>query len=170
MAFIGDLNEKLDQVEDRSYDPIPEGWYTAEIKAVDIKDTKDGTGKRMNIEFSVTGPEYVGRRVFAGLNIRNQNQKTEQFALQDLKSIRSSLGLVQMRDTDEMIGRALSIKVVIKPAADGYEAKNEIRGYKAIEGGKMPTPNAAPKPAGASLPPWAKKPAEPAATPDSPIF
>jgi hypothetical protein len=161
MAFIGDLNEKMDAVEDRSFEPIPAGWYTAVIKSADIKDTKAGTGKILNIRFDITGPARAGAVIFVGLNIRNPNPTAETIALQDMKAIRAAIGMAQVTDTDQLVGRAIQIKVDIQPAKDGYDAKNVVKGYKALEGGAMPMPAAGvpgvPKPAQAkAAPPWAR--------------
>jgi hypothetical protein len=51
------------------------------------------------------------------------------------------------------------IKLATKAAEGQYEPSNEIKGWKAIEGGAMPKPAAAPSaPASApASPPWAKK-------------
>ena len=160
--FFEELNSRVNNVAERTSDfaPIPEGWYKATIKDVQIKDTKDGTGKIMNFRFDIVGPTNAGRVVFNGLNIRNKNPKTEEYALQDLKQIRQALGLGQIKDTNDMIGKNLEIKVAIKEAEGQYEAKNITKGYKAIVGGTMPMPTAATTQTSKATPPWAQAQAQ----------
>ena len=161
MAFLGDLNEKLNQVQDTSFEPIPDGWYTAIIKECIVKPTADGTGQRMNVRFDITGPTRAGAVVYEGFNIRNKNPKAEEIALQQMKAMRDACGIINLQDTDQFIGRALQVKVAIQPAKDGYDAKNTVKGFKAVEGG---APRPAPAPAAtaqaqaaSSTPPWARK-------------
>ena len=80
MAFLGDLNDKLEGVEPQSFELLPDGWYTASIKEVTVAPTKDGTGQRMNVRFDITGPTRAGAVIFEGLNVRNKNE-------QDRKSV-----------------------------------------------------------------------------------
>jgi hypothetical protein len=165
-GYIGDLNDALDNLPAQSYDLVPAGLYAATIQKVDLRPTKDGTGQRMNIQLGINGPTCAGRVVFAGLNIRNTNPKTEEIARRDLKSIRDSLGLARVNEVDELVGRSLLIKVICRPASDGYEASNDVRGYKPLDGAIVPPP-AVPAAASVAPPkreaPWMKKPAAPSA-------
>jgi len=158
MAFLGDLNEKLDGVEAQSFELLPDGWYTASIKEVTMAPTKDGTGQRMNVRFDITGPTRAGSVIFEGLNVRNKNEQAEKIALQQLRALRDAAGIVSLQDTDQLIGRMVQIKVATQPAKDGYEARNVTKGFKAVDGGSpAPMPAAAPKPVASSVPPWARK-------------
>jgi hypothetical protein len=61
-------------------------------------------------------------------------------------------------DTDQLIGHSLQIKVDIEKS-EQYGDKNQVKGFKGIEGGTPPrlaTAAAAPAVAKAA-PPWAKK-------------
>lgn len=69
-----------------------------------------------------------------------------------------AIGLPKVRDTDQLIGGQLSIKLSVRT---GEYAGNEVKGYKAIGGAPAlsqayaaPAPNSAPA---KSAPPWAKK-------------
>jgi hypothetical protein len=159
MAFLGDINEKLDGVEAQSFELLPDGWYTAVVKDVTVAPTKDGTGQRMNVRFDITGPTRSGAVIFEGLNIRNKNEQAEKIALQQLRALRDAVGIVALQDTDQFIGRALQVKVATQPAKDGYEARNVTKGFKPVEGGSpAPMPAVAvAKPAASSIPPWARK-------------
>lgn len=163
MAFLDnpiDVND-LPQSEQGDFEPIPAGWYTANIAGAELKDTKAGNGKYINVRYDITGPTHEGRVVFGMLNIQNPNPKAEEIGRQQLGELMRAIGVARVTDTDELIGGKCSIKVSIKPPQNGYGASNEIKAWKAAEGA-MPKAQAAPeseKPQaqGAGAPPWAKK-------------
>lgn len=160
MAFLGETfaADALPQ-SDRNYELLPDGWYTATITKADLNSTKAGTGQKIDVRYDITGPTHQGRVVFGALNIRNPSQKAEEIGRQQLGEIMRAVGLPKVQDTDELIGKSLSIKIKTKPAENGYEARNEVAGFKAIAGGMAPAPAAASAPAAtsAAAPPWAKK-------------
>lgn len=159
MAFLGETfsTDDLPQSE-RSYDLLPDGWYNVTITKAELGTTKAGTGQKIDIRYDITGPTQQGRVLFGALNIRNPSQKAEEIGRQQLGEIMRAVGLAKVQDTDELIGKALAVKVKTRPAENGYEARNEVAGFKAIAGGMAPA--AAPAPAaatGAASPPWAKR-------------
>jgi hypothetical protein len=139
------------------------------VKDAELKATNDGTGQYIKLRLDVTGPAHSGRVIFANLNIRNKSSAAEQIGRAQLGSLMKAAGLATLTDTDRLIGSSLVVKVAIREArtdpATGkktYEASNEVKAYKAAEGG-MTAPAkpfaaapAAAAPAKAS-PPWAKK-------------
>lgn len=160
MAFLGEtFAADALPVSERSYDLLPDGWYTATITKADLNPTKAGTGQKIDVRYDITGPTHQGRVVFGALNIRNPSQKAEEIGRQQLGEIMRAVGLSKVQDTDELISKSLSIKIKTKPAENGYDARNEVAGFKAIAGGMAPAPAAASAPAStaAAAPPWAKK-------------
>jgi hypothetical protein len=137
--FFEQLNNKMDNLGEQEYSLIPDGWYTATIKDVNIKPTKDGTGKIMNFRFDITGPSHSNRVVFAGLNVQNRNPQTEEMAQRDLKAIRTALGMSMIKNTEQLIGKNLKIKVGVQKGSGDYPDKNTPKSYAAIEGSQMPT-------------------------------
>lgn len=160
MAF---LNETFDVNElpqgTGNFEPLPAGWYTAQITNAELKATKAGTGQYIAIRYDITGPTYQGRIVFGNLNIRNPNIKAEEIGRQQLGELMRAVGLAKVNNTDQLIGCNLQIKVDIRHQ-DGYEPANEVRGYKAITGEGIPKPampaQAASAASSKSSPPWAK--------------
>jgi hypothetical protein len=138
-----------------SFEPLPEGWYTAAITGAEIKPTKAGDGKYIAVKYNITGPTHQGRVVFGNLNIQNPSTKAEEIGRQQLGEIMRAIGLAKVNDTDQLIGGNLSIKLAVRT---GDYAGNEIKGFKAIGGSPAPTkPAAAPAAPGKATPPWAKK-------------
>lgn len=140
------------------FSPLPEGWYTATIASAEIKDTKDKTGQYIAVRYDITGPTHQGRVVFGNVNIKNKSTQAEEIGRQALGSIMRAIGLARVDDTDQLIGGNLQIKLSIRQQ-EGYEPTNDVRSFKAIEGGAMPAPNqvATEAKAPAGSPPWAKK-------------
>ena len=152
---LGQIFNQADLPESTGgFEPIPEGWYQAQIAKAELKDTKDGTGQYINLQFSITGPSYEGRVIFGMLNIKNKSQQAEEIGRQQLGEVMRALGLARVQDTDELVGGRIQIKVGVQPAKDGYEARNNVKSYKAIEGSPAPGTVAQSK---AISPPWVKK-------------
>jgi hypothetical protein len=162
MAKLGIEFVTADLPEGGAFDPVPAGWYNATITEADLKTTKAGDGHYIALRFDITGPAYQGRVVWGNLNIHNPNAMAEEIGRRDLGDIARSIGLEKISDTDQLVGGNLQIKVTIKKD-DQYGDKNEVRGYKALDGAApMPkfatpaTPTPAPqteKPT-AAVPPW----------------
>ncbi len=138
------------------YEPLPEGWYSAEIGDAEIRVTKDGTGQYIRCRYNVTGPTKAGRVVFGNLNIMNKSQKAEEIGRQQLGELMRSVGIGRIEDTDQLIGCPLQIKLSIRPAENGYAAQNEVRGFRAPEGA-APAKAAPAASSAKAAPPWAKK-------------
>lgn len=149
-----------------SFGPIPDGHYDATVTQAELKTTNDGSGQYIKLRLDITGPSHQGRVVFANLNIKNASLKAEEIGKQQLGEIMRAIGLARVRDTDELIGARLNIKVAIRPARTDeksgrvYEASNEVKGYRAIAGSAPAAVAAVAKPATAvnksSTPPWMK--------------
>ena len=159
MSFLGETFNAADLPQGTGgFDPIPAGVYTASITQANLKDTKDGTGKMIAIRLDITGPSHQGRVIFSNINIRNKSPKAEEIGRQQLGEIMRAIGLASLQDTDQLIGGQVQIKVDIEKK-EGYEARNQVKGYKAVAGSVAPAPNpaAAPAPAAGAAPPWARK-------------
>ncbi|MGC9216633.1 DUF669 domain-containing protein [Acidithiobacillus sp.] len=137
------------------FEPIPAGWYTASIVAAEVKSTKDGTGEYIALRMDVLGPTHEGRVIFANLNIKNNSAKAEEIGRQQLGSVMRAIGLAKVRDSDQLIGGNLEIKVKIQKSQE-YGDKNEVADYRAISGAPQKAAGAPAAAKGASLP-WAKK-------------
>ena len=162
MAFLDqEFNVDSLPVGNGNFDPLPEGWYTATISGAELKSTKAGDGEYIAVKYTITGPTHQGRVVFGNLNIKNLSTKAEEIGRQQLREVMLAIGLPKVRDTDQLIGGQLSIKLSVKT---GEYAGNEVKGYKAISasGGMAPqsimqsgsSPMSAPS---KSTPPWIKK-------------
>ena len=157
MAFLDQTFSADDMpVSEKSYEPLPAGWYTASITAAELKNTKAGTGQYIAIRYDIIGPTHQGRIVFGNLNIRNPNATAEGIGRQQLGEIMRAIGIAKVQDTDELIGGQLSIKIAIK-VSEQYGDQNEVRAFKAIAGSTPPAPAVKAAASGKAAPPWQKK-------------
>jgi len=138
-----------------SFEPLPAGWYQANIKGAEVKATKAGNGQYIAIQYDILGPTHQGRVVFGNLNIRNPNPKAEEIGRQQLGEVMRAIGLTTVTDTDELIGGQLSIKLSIRKSEE-YGDNNDVKGFKAINGGPATQPKDAPKKSASSSAPWEK--------------
>lgn len=171
MAYLDQPINASDLPEDTGSDfsPVPPGEYSVNIKDAELKATNDGTGQYIKLRLDIIGPTHAGRVIFSNINIRNKSQQAESIGRAQLGAIMKALGMATLQDTDQLIGGQLSVKVAIREArtdqATGktYEASNEVKGYKALDGAMKSAPTGMPKasaPAAApakAAPPWAKK-------------
>jgi len=156
MANIASFSTRADQIPDQDFQPIPDGVYNAEIKTAEMKNTKDGTGQYINLALTVLGPTHAKRIVFSMINIVNKNPEAEEIGLRQLKELRIACGIASLRDTDELIGKTLKIKVKTRKD-ENYGDKNVVASYMSASGGSMPAPGQSTPASTGSAPPWAKK-------------
>jgi hypothetical protein len=174
MAFLGQTYAASDLPQGNSnYEPLPAGWYTANITQAELKTTAAGDGQYIKLRYDITGPTHQGRVVFGNLNIKNASAKAEEIGRQQLGEIMRAIGLAKVQDTDQLIGASIQVKLEVRPARTDdktgktYEASNDVKGFKAVNGGAAPSFAAAAAPAVAApaapaapakaAPPWQKK-------------
>ena len=163
MSFLGETFSVSDLPKsERTYELLPDGWYDARITEANLGATKAGTGEKISMRYDIIGPTHQGRVVYGNLNIRNPSAVAERIGREQLHDIMLAIGLASIEDTDQLVGGTCQIKIKTKPAQDGYDARNEIAGWKASGGGSAapaPVSTAAPASAPTAAPakaPWQK--------------
>ena len=157
--FGGQSRNINDLPEGQSFDLIPDGWYNAVIEKAELKDTKDYTGKYIDISYKITGPAQENRLVFGNVNIQSKSEKAEEIGLGQLRQIAAALGLASISDTEQLVNRPVSIKVGIKKGNEGYSDKNDVKAWKSLTGSPLPAANIQPATTGSiSTAPAVKKP------------
>jgi len=136
-----------------NFEPLPAGWYQVTVAGAELKTTKAGTGEYISVRYDVVAPTHQGRVVFGNLNIKNPNPKAEEIGRQQLGNLMRAIGLANVSDTDQLIGGNCSIKLSIRKS-EQYGDNNDVKAWKAIDGGSVPTPAA--KTEAPSSAPWAK--------------
>ena len=162
---MAQLNFDANTVDPQSsFDPLPAGWYKAMITESEMKPTRNGNGHYLQLTFQVLDGEHAGRIVWDRLNLANPNQVAVEIAQQTLSAICHAVGQLTVKDSAELHNKPMQIKLKVVPATAEYDAKNEISGYKAVDGAPAAVATAAPsvtQPAAAtagndSAPPWSR--------------
>ena len=66
------INFNANEVEpSQEFQPLPEGKYEAVISDSDVKSTRNGSGRYVQLEFEVVSGEHKGRKVWGRYNIEN---------------------------------------------------------------------------------------------------
>jgi len=147
------------------FDPLPAGKYVAVITESELKPTKAGNGRYLQLAFQVTEGPFRGRFVWARLNLENESEMAVKIARGELSAICRAVLVLQPRDSVELHGIPLEITVGLKRRDDTGELTNIIKGYArrssggggaAGTGAAAPvTPSAPRQPVAAgSTPPW----------------
>ena len=130
MAMLPEVFNAKDSEKMSGFEPLPKGWYLAEIVKTEMKDTKAGTGKYLTCQFKVLEPEEFAKRyVFNLMNLVNPNQVAVEIAQKELASLCEACGLDEIEDSTELHGIPIGIQLKIKPGDANYAAKNEIKQY-----------------------------------------
>lgn len=130
----------------QAFDVLPAGWYPCEISDAFIVATKGKAGgTRANFEFTILAGDYKGRKIFAGLNVRNASAQAQEIAQRELSAICHAVNVINISDLAIFKGKQLNVKIKVKLADEddkkkGYEDKNEPNGYKPLEGAPLASP------------------------------
>ena len=136
--------------EAKDFSALPNGKYTATVKKVEVVLTKDGTGKRLKIQWAIEDEPYRGRIVFDDQNVVNKSEEAQRIGQGQVKNRLVALGIPTERDRAKMVGR--SAIITVKKKTDDYGERNEVTRASPI-GGSSPTTHAADVPAKAKRTP-----------------
>lgn len=131
-----------EEAESMEFEVLAAGWYPAEIVKSELKTTKDKQGKYIALQFKITDDVEIdgeevkskGRFVYTNLNIVNKNETAVKIAMSDLKAICAAIDFEdELEDTVDLHDQEMLIKLTVKPETSEWPAKNEIKGYKAVD-------------------------------------
>jgi hypothetical protein len=161
MAFLDDTFDAstVDPAQPRG-EPLPPGKYVAQIIESEIVDTQKG-GRMLKLTIEVLEGEHQRRRLWDQLNIVNANPKAQEIAHRTLSAICHAVNKMQVRDSEELHGRALLVTVKVEPDSRDAHLPVEERRYRNIVGGYEPVSGPAPK----AAPPARQAPAQAAPPP-----
>jgi len=160
-----------------AFEPLPAGWYNVKITDSELKPTRAGDGNYIALTMEVLDGNYAGRKVFTNLNVDNKNEIAVKIAYEQLSALCYVTGNIQLQDTQQLHGIPFQTKLTVKEASGGYDASNDVKGFrdqhgrepKELAGGGAPSapsagaPAAPAAPAAPSAPAAPKAPAAPAA-------
>lgn len=132
---MGNLNfNAADVPPATAFDPLPPGWYSMRIIGAEIT-VSEKAGEMLKIEHEIdehAHPEYANRKAFNNLCINHPNDKPREIARRTLSAIAHAIGKLQIADSVDLLGATLRVRLKAVPAKDGYDARNEVAGYKSL--------------------------------------
>jgi len=131
------------------FEAIPAGKYLAVITASEMKPNKAGTGRFLELVFTIVEGEYRNRQLWGRLNLENPNELAMKIAHGELSAICRAVGVMTPNDSVELHNLPLVVRVKCKRRADTDEIVNEISGYE-----KRDAATGRPQQAQTSTPPW----------------
>jgi hypothetical protein len=134
------------------FDPIPAGKYLAMVTASEFKANKAGTGRFLELTFTVVEGEYRNRQLWARLNLENPNELAMKIAQAELSALCRAVGVLTPNDSVELHNLPLVIKVRCKKRKDTDEITNEISGFE-----KREAATGRPQQATTTTPPWRRQ-------------
>jgi hypothetical protein len=133
---MAELNFDSDSIEPTgNFEPLPLGEFLVVISASEMKPTKNGKGKYLQLTYDVISEgEYKGRKVFDRLNLVNENEQAQEIAQRSLSAICRCVGVLHPKNSEELHDKPMVIKVGIRPASGEFQASNVVKGYSRTDG------------------------------------
>ncbi len=128
-------------VDENTFPVAPPGTYRALVEHAEIKPTKAGTGRYVQVNMSLVDHPHKGIRVMAFLNFENQNQTAQNIGRAQLKKFLASFGAVTAIDLKN-IGMLAKNKVisVVLDIEDGQRGpQNRVEEFLPMASGRTPT-------------------------------
>lgn len=136
--------------EQMDYAALPEGDYTVIITASEMKPTKSGDGKYLQLQLDIIDGQFSGRKIFDNLNLYNPNQIAVDIAQRRLAAICRAVGVLKPSDSSELHNKPLKVSIEVElsenPKTGKKTEQNRVKRYDpatAAATGYAPQPTAA---------------------------
>lgn len=123
MAKLPKAFKRKDHETMRDFSAIPAGEYVAKVSKADYVENSKKNGHILKLTFTVQNKAHKGANVFANLNLDNPSEKAVEIAESELATICDAIGKTVIKDTNELMGKIMIIKV------DNKEDQNNIKMY-----------------------------------------
>lgn len=129
-------------------EPLPTRWYRMWISASQIKPTRDGRGKILELELTVISGPNEGRKAWTRINVVNASQQAQEIAQRELSAICHATGVLKFKHHEELRHKPMLVRLGIE-RQEGYDDKNKVTGYKESDDKAAPAKPRATRPAAA---------------------
>ena len=127
---MASLSFDATSVEITSRDPVPADVYEALITDSEIRATRTGNGKGINLTFEIVSGPHKGRKVFAWINFQHPKAEVQRIGQEELARICKAVGIGRLEDTAQLHNLPMMITVGIDK---DDKTRNVIKNYKAKE-------------------------------------
>lgn len=131
MANLGNVfgGKSAAEIEDRSFDPMPDGIYTLVVTGSEVKPTKAGTGEFLSCTMEVVDGQYKGRKLFVKFNLKNANAEAVSIARAELAALCRAVRVPSPRDSSELHDKPFDARLGIQPGKGNYGPQNNVKKY-----------------------------------------
>ena len=137
------LNLDVPEESSSDYEPLPIGWYQANVDSEETTYTQAGD-EALKVSFSISGK---GRTVNNWYNLKHStSEQAREIATKELENLGRACGLANVKDSADLVGHSLEVK--LEP--DG--TFNKVKGYRRAETATQRPPQN--NGAAAEVPPW----------------
>lgn len=110
---------------------LPAGTYEVAIETCEQRANKDGEGEHLAVMLNVVSGKHEGRKVFQNLNLWNESSKAKDFAQGTLSAICHATGIMQLEDTDALIGIPMSADIRVTEQKV-FGKSNVVNAYRKV--------------------------------------
>jgi len=155
------LNFDATTIDVTAHDPIKPGTYEAVITETELRPTRNGEGKGINVTCEIVSGEAKGRKVWEWINYQHPKAEAQRIGQETLAKICKAVGVARLEDTEQLHNIPLLVKVALdKTDATKNVVKDFLAKPKAAAAAAAPAPSAAPAqsaaPAAGGDDPWAR--------------
>ena len=107
------INFDASAIDTGSHDPVPAGTYEAVVSASEIRATKSGNGKGINLTFEILSDPAKGRKVWAWINFQHPKAEAQRIGQEELARICKAVGVEKLTETEQLHNKPLMITVAL---------------------------------------------------------
>ena len=126
------LVDLTDTEANQGFDALPPGPYMTQVTNAEVKTTRAGDGRYINVELEVTEPKsYAGRKVWDIFNIQNPSEDATKIGKANLKGFMQAAGHKNpntLRDVNELVGLRVVATLIVKKDPNWGEG-NQVKKY-----------------------------------------
>lgn len=112
-----------------AFTALPAGEYDIIVMSSEMKPTKAGDGKYLQLQLQILSGTYQNRQLFDRLNLVNRNDVAVQIAKGTLSSICRAVNVLTPKDSSELHNKPLTAIVKVEKDLNG-NSQNSVKGYK----------------------------------------
>jgi hypothetical protein len=139
-----------------NFDPLPAAEYPFTVSKIEAKKTRDDQSVQANVELTVDDGDHKGRKVWTRITLRTirtdeKGQQMLEIGKRQAAELQDACGVTGM-SLSPCVGCQITAKIKVRPAANGYDASNDVVAFKPRAGVAVASKPAAPAAASSSRP------------------
>ena len=117
------------------FQPLPEGWYRAEVATAERKESAAGN-YYLAVEFIVTDevPANSRTHVWSNYNLWHPAENVVEIAQRTFSDLARACGLANCKDSDDLLGMHLDVKLKTKPGNGEFQPTNDVAACRTAPG------------------------------------